>query len=197
MSFYDAEGATPLEQDEINGLIPSHITTQEQLNEWEHANILKAEKWAYAHKHRDLLSISFICLLHRKMFDKTWTWAGQFRTRQTNIGVTYHQIPLQLKVLCDDVKYHCLNKTYPDDEIAVRFHHRLVLIHAFPNGNGRHSRLMANLLALQLGQKRFTWGLSSKLASLTTTGTLRSNYLSSLRQADQGNIIPLMDFSRS
>lgn len=197
MSFYDAEGATPLEQDELNGLIPSHITTQENLNEWEHANILTAEKWAYARKHGDLLSISFIRLLHRKMFDQTWEWAGQFRTRQTNIGIVYHQIPSQLQLLCDDVKYHCLSGTYSADEIAVRFHHRLVLIHAFPNGNGRHSRLMANLLALQLGKKRFTWGLSSKLASLTTTGTLRSNYLSALRQADQGNIIPLMDFSRS
>jgi len=197
MSFFDAEGATPLAPEDLCGLIPQHITTQEHLNEWEHANILLAEKWAFARKHRDLLTVSFIRILHQKMFDETWQWAGQFRTRQTNIGIVSHQILSQLKLLCDDNNYLCLNYSYPADELAVRFHHRLVLIHPFPNGNGRHARLMANLLALKLGQKRFTWGLSSKLTSLTTMGVLRTNYLTALRQADQGDIGPLVTFARS
>jgi Fic-DOC domain mobile mystery protein B len=197
MNFFYAEGATPLESDDLQGLIPHHITTQEQLNEWEHANIVIAEKWAYARRHRDLLSVSFLRLLHKKMFDKTWNWAGKFRTKQTNIGVTWHHIQAQLKLLCDDFDYYRSINLYTPDELGVRFHHRLVLIHAFPNGNGRHSRLMANLLALNLGQKRFTWGLSNKLATLTTAGELRSSYLTALRKADQGEFASLIAFSRS
>ena len=162
MKFAYAPGATPLDPEDLKGLIPQHVTTQGQLNEWEATNILAAENWAYARKHRDLVSVSFARLLHKKMFDKTWTWAGTFRTRQTNIGVEWHQISTQLKILCDDFEYHVANHTYPVDEIAVRFHHRLVFINPFPNGNGRHARLMANLIAISLGQKRFTWGLSSR-----------------------------------
>ena len=197
MSFFDAEGATPLDPDDLRDLIPEHVTNQDQLNEWEHANILQAEKWAYARKHRDVLSILFMRLLHKKMFDKTWNWAGKIRLKQTNIGVIWHQIPVQLKLLCDDFEYYLLNKNYDADELAVRFHHRLVLIHAFPNGNGRHARVMANLLALNLGRRRFTWGLSNKLSTLTSAGAVRNEYLAALRQADKGEIAPLVAFSRS
>lgn len=197
MKFEYAEGATPLDPEDMKGLIPRHLTTQGQLNEWEQANILIAEKWAYGRKHRDLLTVSFLKSLHKKMFDKSWTWAGEFRTRQTNIGVAWHQIPAQLKLLMDDTIYFCVNRAYSQDEIAVRFHHRLVLIHPFPNGNGRHARLIANLLALQLGEKPFSWGLTSKLATLTTSGNLRTQYLKALRQADQGEISKLLVFARS
>ncbi len=197
MKFEYADGATPLSLEDIAGLIPKHITTQEQLNEWEYANILRAEKWAYGRKHRDLLSISFLCLLHKKMFDQSWTWAGKFRTSQTNIGISWHNIPEHLKLLCDDFGYHMTHHTFPADELAVRFHHRLVWIHLFPNGNGRHARLMANLLAIHLGQKPLSWGLSSKSSSLIAAGTLRSDYLSALRKADQGDVAPLIKFARS
>lgn len=197
MHFEYAEGATPLSPDDVKGFIPRHITNQGQLNEWELANILQAEKWAYARKHASLLTISFVKQLHKKMFDKTWTWAGEFRTSQTNIGVEWHQIPTQLKLLLDDITYYCEHQTYPADEIAVRFHHRLVLIHPFPNGNGRHSRIMANLLIIHLGGKRFSWGLNNRLASLTSAGELRSRYLTALRQADAGKIETLLSFARS
>ena len=196
MNFEYADGATPLCTEDIAGLLPRHIATQSQLNEWEHANILLAEKWAYARKHRDLLSIPFLCLLHKKMFDQTWSWAGKFRTSQTNIGVEWHQISTTLKLLCDDINYHCINKSYPPDELAVRFHHRLVSIHPFSNGNGRHARIMANLLAIYLGERQFSWGLSSKIASLSTTGILRKQYLEALRKADNGDIAPLLLFAR-
>lgn len=197
MKFEYAEGATPLSLDDLAGLIPKHVTTQDQLNEWEHANIVQAEKWAYGRKHRELLSIHFLCLLHKKMFDQSWTWAGKFRISQTNIGIFWPQISEHLKILCDDFIFHVANKTFSPDELAIRFHHRLVWIHPFPNGNGRHARLMANLLAIYLGQKPFSWGLSSRALSLSTAGTLRSEYLSALRQSDQGNIAPLIKFSRS
>lgn len=197
MKFEYAEGATPLSPEDLAGLIPTHITTQEQLNEWEHANIVQAEKWAYGRKHRELLSIHFLCFLHKKMFDQSWTWAGKFRTSQTNIGIHWPLITEGLKVLCDDFIYHVANKTFSPDELALRFHHRLVWIHPFPNGNGRHARLMANLLVIHLGQKPFSWGITSRALSLSTAGTLRSKYLSALRKADHGDISPLISFSRS
>lgn len=197
MKFDYIEGATPLEADDIKGLIPKHITTQDQLNEWEYANILIGEKWAYARKHSDLLSISFIQKLHKKMFNKTWDWAGKFRTKQTNIGVMWHQIPSQLKLLCDDFLFYLENQSYSTDELAIRFHYRIVFIHAFPLGNGRHARIMANLLAIQLGKKPFTWGLSNKLLNLASPGILREEYLSSLRQAEQNDYKNLIKFSRS
>ena len=104
-SFFDAEGSTPLDADDRNGLVPKHVTIQGQLNEWEQANILEAEKWAFARKHKNLVSLLFIQRLHKRMFNRTWKWAGQFRTKQTNIGLPWHQIQSQLKNLCDDVLY--------------------------------------------------------------------------------------------
>lgn len=127
--FFDAEGSTPLEPDDLKGLLPKHVTTQNLLNEWEQANILEAEQWVFARKNKDLISIEFIQKLHKKMFNKTWKWAGQFRTKQTNIGLPWFQIPSQLKMLCDDVAFQIENQSFNSDEIAVRFHHRLVWIH--------------------------------------------------------------------
>ena len=133
------------------------------------------------------------------MLGKTWKRSGQFRIRQTNIGVPWHQIQNQLKLLCDDVLYQIKHHSFERDEIAVRFHHRMVLIHPFPNGNGRHARLMADLLAMQIGTYRFSWGLRTRHAAgnLSTTGELRKKYLSALREADQGNYEQLMIFARS
>src|SRR5580704_8677314 len=118
MNIIYPEGATPLDKDGINNLIPTHMTNQSQLDEWEHANILEAEKWAYGRKHKEVISPSFLIFLHRKMFCDTWSWAGEFRKSQTNIGVTWHQIQTQLKLLCDDFRYHRDNQTFSSDEFA-------------------------------------------------------------------------------
>ena len=150
MIFNYAPGATPLDPDEANGLIPKHITTQGQLNEWEQMNILDAEKWLRTQRF-NIIQIStnaFIKKLHQRMFDQTWRWAGQFRKSNKNIGVDWLHIPVNLKVLMDDLCYQLENNIYPLDELAVRFHHRLVVIHPFANGNGRHARLMADILLL-------------------------------------------------
>lgn len=191
MKFDYPEGATPLEHDEIKNLIPLHITTQDQLNEWEQKNILCAEKWAYKNI---TLTISFIKILHKKMFDQTWKWAGMFRKTEKNIGINSIYISLELQKLCDDVQYQIENKSFDFDEIAVRFHHRLVFIHPFENGNGRHARLMADLLILFLGKKRFSWGLHQNLSKKTSTRTI---YIQALKKADQGDYKDLIIFSRS
>ena len=197
MEIIYPDGATPLDPEGIKGLIPTHIINQAQLDEWEYVNILKAEKWAYEKKHKDIFTVSFLMSLHKKMFNDTWSWAGKFRKHQTNIGVEWHQIIIQTKLLCDDFKYHLVNNHFLADELALRFNHRLVLIHPFTNGNGRHARIMANLLAKLQGRPNFSFGLNSKLNSLTTTGKLRTTYLSALRMADQGNFSNLISFSRS
>ena len=197
------DGATPLDPDLLVALIPD-LSTQQELNEWEAQNIAAALRWAQRSRtlRRDLLSLSGLTLLHRRMFDQTWRWAGKFRMSDTNIGVSWHQSPTQVQALCDDVRYQLQNAgdgmTYSWEELATRFHHRLVLVHPFPNGNGRHARLATDLLLFFHGQPMFTWGAASlSMASLVADSPVRREYLAALREADQGGFDRLLRFVRS
>ena len=187
------EGATPLEPEELNGLIPRHVTTHEKLNAWEQANILVAEQWA--RKKRAIISIDFIQKLHQHMFDQTWKWAGTFRRSGKNIGIDWHMIPEELQKLCADVTYQLAHHSFSDDETVLRMHHRLVWIHPFPNGNGRHARLMADLLIAQRNQPRFSWGAAS--GNLYDATPIRKQYIRSLQSADRGDYSELLIFARS
>ncbi len=143
------DASTPLTEKEREELIPSYITLRSELNEAEQANVLEAEEWAFARK-RDVLDKKFLKNLHKRMFGRVWRWAGKFRHSAKNIGVDAYRIPNDLRHLLDDCHYWIENGTYDPDEIATRFHHRLVLIHPFPNGNGRHARLAADLMLTAL-----------------------------------------------
>jgi Fic-DOC domain mobile mystery protein B len=190
--FKYSKGATPLDPDEAIGLLPKHIATQGQLNEWEQANILDAENLVFARKQSNILTLSFCQKLHKKMFDKTWQWAGQYRHSNKNIGVMWEQVPTQLRLLLDDINFQLEHNTYSLDEIAARFHHRLVFIHPFPNGNGRHARLMTDILLFNGKAKKFTWGQQS----LLTNNQTRNDYIDALRAADKGNYDLLLAFVR-
>lgn len=194
INFDYAPGATPLDPDEAAGLMPSHIANHAQLNEWEMVNILEGEHWAFSRKHKNMLDSDFVRRLHRRMFGDTWRWAGAFRTTEKNIGIDPIQIPLALHNLCEDVKTQLEYKSYPLDEIAARFSHRLVAIHPFANGNGRLSRTLADLLLVQHGAKRFTWGAG---ADLVAKGDVRQRYLDALRAADGQDYGRLLAFVRS
>lgn len=197
MNFEYPPGSTPLDPNEIEGLIPS-VTTQAELNEFEDATILKARLWALNRRNRRLktdgiLSIDGLKLLHQKMFDGVWQWAGIFRLTEKNIGVSPHQIQMEISKLCDDVKYQIEKQVFSADECAVRFHHRLTAIHPFANGNGRHARLAADILVQNLGQKSFTWGAQD----LGASSNARNAYISALRKADAGDVRELGMFTRS
>jgi len=190
-------GATPLDGDELTRLIPGHITTQSELNEWEQLNIIQGENWARKQR-KEILNEGFLRQLHQQMFGETWKWAGEFRKTDKNIGVDWLKIGVELKKLLDDVQYQIEHASYPPDEIAVRFHHRLVFIHPFPNGNGRHARLMADLLVERLGQPRFTWGRRRlAAANLIDTSATRQAYITALQAADARDYAPLLAFARS
>ena len=195
MEFQYAPGATPLDPDEAAGLVPSHITNQADLNAWEQANILQAVRWVARQKKRDLLTEGFVRDLHRRMFDQTWKWAGTFRQSNKNIGVDWTQVAVKLRNLLDNTRFQIDHKVFEPDELVVRFHHQLVWVHAFPNGNGRHARLMADVLAQQLGRPRMTWGGAD--VELVSMGTVRDRYLKALREADQGQWSALIAFARS
>ena len=195
MEFQYAAGATPLDPDEAAGLVPSHITTQADLNAWEQANILQAVRWVARQKKRDLLTEGFVRDLHRRMFDQTWKWAGTFRQSNKNIGVDWTQVAVKLRNLLDNTRFQIDHKVFEPDELVVRFHHQLVWVHAFPNGNGRHARLMADVLAQELGRPRMTWGGAD--VELVSMGTVRDRYLKALREADQGQWSALIAFARS
>jgi len=186
--------ATPIDPNEAEGLIPS-ISTQDELNEFEERNIAQASAWAISSRklRKELLTIDGLTLLHSRMFHRTWRWAGKFRTTQKSIGIEAFRITTELTNLCADVQTWRTHATYSPDEIAARFHHRLVSIHPFPNGNGRHARLAADLLIRQLGGKRFSWGSS---ATLTTADGNRTAYVAALQAADRHDLGPLIAFAR-
>ena len=192
--FQEPDDATPLRPEERDGLLQSWITHRRDLNEAEQENIVKGAAWASRRtKPDDLLSDGFVRSLHRHMFGDVWQWAGKYRLTERNLGVAAHRIAEDVATLLGDVRYWVENKTYPPDEIGVRFHHRLVAIHPFPNGNGRHARMIADLLIASLDGELFSWGGGS----LADVGTLRARYVESLKAADNHDIAPLLAFARS
>ena len=182
-----AKGATPLDPDDADGLIPSHMTTQGQLNEWEYANVARGEEWAFSTRHRNLLTVEFLQTLHRRMFGDTWSWAGTIRKKETSpVGVAPENIRPEVKTLLEDVDAQIKDGTWSIEEIAARFHHRIVYIHPFPNGNGRFSRTITDLLLSQAGKDGFTWG-----DDLEQDGAARELYIAALQTADKKDYGPL------
>lgn len=193
--FATGDGNTPLTPEEQDDLIPD-LTTKEELNEWERQNILEASEWALDSrnlKRGGQLSEAYVRELHRRMFDQTWRWAGVYRSTEKNIGMPHHQIREALPALLGDVRYWIDHQTFEPDELAVRLHHRLVSIHPFANGNGRHARLMADVVVISLGRPAFTWGRTD----IVKAGDFRRTYIDALRAADKNNIQPLLTFARS
>jgi len=191
----DSPGNTPISADEIEALIPN-LATRAELNEWERENIILAERWCFSPrvlKNFNPLSEPDLRELHRQMFGKTWKWAGTYRKTEKTIGVPVVQLNNAIAAFLGDAGYWVKEKAFEPDEIAVRFHHRLVRIHPFPNGNGRHSRLLADVLVVQLGRHRFPWGR----ANLQSADAVRDRYISAIKKADAGDINPLLEFARS
>lgn len=180
---------TPTERE---GLIPAYITHRHELNEAEQTGVLTADRWVFERR-RQILDERSLLRLHKRMFGQVWRWAGRFRMTERNIGVPAYRIGVDLAQLLDDTRYWIDQRTYPPDEIAARFHHRLVQIHCFPNGNGRHARLAADALLAALERPRSSWGRNN-LVSATET---RSAYVAALRAADAHDFVPLMAFVRS
>jgi len=196
-----ADGQTPLDGDEAEGLRISSITTRGELDEFEQLNIERAVAWTLRRKltPERILTERFVKELQRRMFGDVWRWAGEFRLTNKNIGVDKYDIAVELRNLLDDARHWIEHDTYSGDEIAVRFKHRIVSIHCFTDGNGRHARLMADVIVSHVfGAPVFTWGS----ANLAKTGyarknyDARKNYIDALRKADAGDIAPLIAFAR-
>lgn len=189
-------GQTPLSEEEQEGLRISTISTREELDEFEQLNIEKAIQWTMGKKWtaENMFTEKFIKDLHKRMYSDIWKWAGQFRKSEKNIGIKSYLIDSALKQLLDDVQYWFNNNTFSAEELAIRFKHRLVSIHCFANGNGRHSRLMADLIIEKLYNKRFfTWG-NSDLIKATES---RKHYIKALKNADNNDYRALIDFANS
>lgn len=190
------DGQTPIDEDEKVGLRIKTISTREELDEFEQANIQQAIEWTLKNtfNKEEILSEEFVLLLHKKMFGEVWDWAGTIRKTYKNIGVDKFMITVELRTLIDDCKYWIEYQTFDPDEIAIQFSHRIVKIHVFPNGNGRHSRLIADIIASNIFHKPvFTWGRTN----LSKTSDIRKQYLNAIYEADRGNIQPLLAFART
>lgn len=186
------DGETPLDPDEMEGLKYPHIQTRGELNQLEQHNIQEGYKWlARQRKHKDLLTEAFLLDLHNQMLGQVWSWAGSFRRTEKNIGVDPLVISMELRKLLEDTKYWIEHETYSREELAARFHHRLVKIHLFPNGNGRHARIMTDvILEMILNVLPISWGTRT----LDVGGEHRQHYISTLRAADNNDYQPLIDF---
>jgi Fic-DOC domain mobile mystery protein B len=196
LDIHYGEGQTPLGEEEKNGLKIKSISTQGDLDEFEQLNIEKAVEWTIRlnANSEKILAEKFVKDLHNKMFGDVWKWAGEFRKSEKNIGIPWIQIPVELKTLLDDTHFWIENNTYPQEEIAIRFKHRLVSIHCFPNGNGRHSRMMADIIMEIIFEKDiFPWHQSDMVKPNET----RKKYISALRAADKGNLSLLINFAKS
>ena len=192
MDIFEADdNSTPLTAEEKNGLKLKWITLRSELNEAEARNIAQAQLWLAANKKKDVCSDTFLRNLHKKMFCDVWVWAGEYRITERNIGVAPYQIPMKLMQLFDDFNFWIDNKTYSNHEIAVRLHHKLVQIHPFPNGNGRVSRLMADLVLRKLEGKTLYWGDTN----LVDVSEVRRKYIDALRKADAGDYTDLLNFT--
>ena len=189
-------GQTPLDEDEKEGLLIPTIATREELDEFEQKNIEEALQWILTSslKLETVLTEKFVRNLHKRMFGSVWKWAGDYRKTDKNLGIDKWQIPVELKKLCEDTSYWIENETYPPDEIAIRFKHRIVSIHCFPNGNGRHSRMMADIIIDKIFDRDlFSWGSGE----LTHQGNTRSRYLKAVKAADKNEFDLLLDFAKS
>ena len=190
------DGQTPLDEDEKEGLLIPTIATRGELDEFEQQNIEQALLWSLnrSFKAETVFTEKFIKALHKRMYGEVWAWAGEFRKSNKNIGIDKYQIPTELRYLLDDAKFWCANNTFSPTELTIRFKHRLVSIHCFPNGNGRHSRLMADIIIEKIfKQKVFSWGATN----LVRQGNTRTTYLSSIKAADNGDIQPLITFAQA
>lgn len=197
-AWYDPEdGNTPLDEDESDGLIPEHIVKRAELNEWEAENIRAAIDWASV-RTPDMLDEKALRTLHKRMFDKTWNWAGKYRTSNKSIGpYSWEEVPRLIRDLLENTRTQYEAARHSPDEldvVAVRFHHQLVCIHPWPNGNGRHAREATDLLLRKWGRPAFSWGAG---AARTHNKELRHEYLLALRAADAGSIEPLLRFVRA
>ena len=193
-----AEGNTPIRQDESEQLIP-RISTMGELNEYEALNILRAREWAFdgrTMKASDPLDELYVRELHSRMFDNVWKWAGTYRQTERNIGCDPREIVQRIPQLLANTRYWLENQKFPIDEALLRFHHQLTRIHPFANGNGRHARMIADIVAVKYGHAEFTWGAGKDLVA---QGDARSRYLAALRALDANdNVVkPLLDFARS
>lgn len=190
------DGQTPLDEDEKEGLLIKSIATRGELDEFEQQNIEDAIQWSLTRKFKSeqILSETFILALHKRMYKNVWRWAGEYRKTNKNIGVDKLEIPVALRSLIDDASYWLENNVYEPDEFALRFKHRLVSIHCFPNGNGRHSRMIADIIIEKIYQLPvFSWGSKS----LADENDSRKNYLIAIRKADKGDLELLFKFARA
>ena len=196
LDFDPTEGQTSLEDEEKEGLLIPTITTRLELDEFEQHNIEQAIEWTLRSRFNAerMFSERFVREVHRRMYGSVWKWAGEFRTTEKNIGIDPVMIPVELRKLLGDAAFWVENDSFVPDEIAIRFKHRLVQVHCFPNGNGRHSRLMADIVASHvLGELVFSWGSESLVAKRAA----REEYLAAVREADEGNLSRLIVFARS
>ena len=193
MKFVYPEGATPIHEDEAEALIPAHVTTRSELNEWESQNIQKAVTWGLSRKRRDVLTDSFVRELHKQMFDQTWDWAGTYRRINKNLGVPWEHVAVEVHKLLKDTDFWLAQSTWSVRESAIRLHHRIVTTHPFVNGNGRHARLLADVLLYNHDLPRIQWGDSE----LNVPGEARSAYLHALRAADAGDYTPLLIYAEA
>ncbi len=179
------EDATPLDPDELEGLKFPHVTTRGELDHLEQANIQNGLLWLARYKSHKILNDQFARKLHFQLFGDVWSWAGQYRLTEKNIGIDPLYISVRLRELLDNVQYWLDQDTYSPKEAASRFHHQLVYIHPFPNGNGRYARFFTDALLEKVYLvDRIDWSGGFDLQQMNER---RREYIRAIKAADAGD----------
>ena len=189
------DDATPLT--DISGLkLPNNkVYSLKEIYIYEANNIALATlKYLAAPPSKELASFSYEWMqkLHCDMFDNVWDWAGKFRKVELSIGIKAYLVPISLKDLVDDIEFWKKNKTFDMYETATRIHHRAVQIHPFQNGNGRWSRMLANIYLRQNGSMPVKW----QEDLLSSENPKRNEYIKALKMADNGDYKALIEMHK-
>jgi Fic-DOC domain mobile mystery protein B len=187
------EGATPL--DDISGLLRRDITTRGQLDEAETLNILGAVDWIERGRLRDVFTVDFYERLHSRMYDDVWEWAGDLRSvtgARPNIGVPPEMVPIELGRVAMEFNWEWQNSDQTNLlPFIAKYHHALVWVHPFNNGNGRWSRLACDVVMKRLAKKPLiTWATDT----LNVDSGERSQYINALKMADDFDLAPLVEY---
>ena len=185
------EGETPL--DDLSGALVD-IKTRQELDELEHKNNNKAyAKYLLMNPSKKALPMTYqsLCEIHKDMFGEVWSWAGEKRTSEKNLGVSPVKIGSEIHRFLHEL-HQWEKEGAPPSEIAAKMHHRLVAVHPFENGNGRWARLVTNLYLHKNGQPLIQWPTDPDFVEKV----FRPQYLAALKSADKGDYKPLLKLHR-
>ena len=114
----------------------------------------------------DLLNDYFLRDLHTQLYGDIWMWAGRWRQYEVNIGVAPEHIAVELRSAMGNIGYRWERAAdWTPRELGVAVHAEAVRVHPFTDGNGRTTRLLADLVfiaAQDPAELQYDWNIDKR-----------------------------------